>query len=104
MTSEDGKVFILHVKQDSGEDLMLGFPHDEISNIVENAVMQAGRGKHASGRLMQAALNTTSFELGRGPDGEAVLSFKVGQNGEISFLLPADMPGHLSQALQWLAN
>jgi hypothetical protein len=37
MTSEDGTLFMLHVKRETGGDLLLGFPHGEISNIVENA-------------------------------------------------------------------
>ena len=104
MTSEDGTLFMLHVKRETGGDLLLGFPHGEISNIVENAAMQAGRGKDEMGRKVESVFNARSFKLGRGPDGEAVLTLTVGQSGKIRFLLPADMPGQLSQALQKLAN
>jgi hypothetical protein len=71
MTSADGKTFMLHVKRPTGGDLMLGFPHSEIPNIVENA---------------------------------AVLTMSVGRARTISFLLPGDMPGQLSDTLQKLAN
>jgi hypothetical protein len=104
MTSEDGKTFMLHVKRPTGSDLMLGFPHAEISHIVENAAMHASRGKDQTGRTSFSAFKTSSFEIGRGPAGEVVLTLTVGQSGKIRFLLPGDMPGQLSQALQKLAN
>jgi len=104
MTSEDGTVFWLHVKEENGTDLMLAFPHGEISNIVENAAMQAAQGKDAKGKPQVSAFKASSFEMVRGPDGEAVLTITVGQSGKIGLLLPADMPGQLSQALQGLAN
>lgn len=98
MTSRDGKTFMLHVKRESGTDVLLGFPHSEISNIVENAAMQSGNGK------TKTAFTTNSFQLGRGGHGEPVLTMIVGSTGKISFTLPADMPGQLSQALLKLAN
>lgn len=104
MISQDGKMFLLHVKRESGSDLMLGFPHGEISDIVESVAKQAGNGKDAKRRPEVSAFKTTSFEIGCGPDGEAVLTLMVGQSGRISFLMTADMPGQLSQALQGLAN
>jgi hypothetical protein len=104
MTSPDGKVFMLHVKRDTGGDLLLGFPHVEISNIVKYAAMQASNGKDAKRRKVASTFKASSFELGRGPDGEAVLTLTVGQSGKISFLLPTDMPGQLSVSLHKLAN
>jgi hypothetical protein len=104
MTSEDGQTFMLHVKRQTGGDLLLGFPHAEIPNIVENAAMQAAHGRDAAGRRSQAAFKTTSFQVGRGQNGEPILSMIVGAAGKISFLLPDDMPGQLSHALRKLAN
>ncbi len=104
MTSEDGRTFMLHVKRPTGSDLLLGFPHTEIPNIVENAAMQAANGKDAKGRAPVAAFKTASFQVGRGPNGEPVLSMIVGTAGKISFLLPDDMPGQLTHALLKLAN
>jgi hypothetical protein len=43
-------------------------------------------------------------EIGRGAAGEAVLTLTVRESGKIRFLLPGDMPGQLSQALQKVAN
>lgn len=104
MTSPDGHTFMLHVKRPTGGDLMLGFPHSQISNIVENAAMQAAHGKDAEGRALATAFKTASFQVGRGPNGEPVLSMIVGTTGKISFLLPEDMPGQLTHALLKLAN
>jgi hypothetical protein len=104
MTSEDGQTFMLHVKRPTGGDLMLGFPHSEISNIIENAAMQAAHGKDAKGRTSVTAFKSASFQVGRGPNGEPVLSMIVGTAGKISFLLPDDMPGQLTHALLKLAN
>ena len=51
-----------------------------------------------------AAFKTSSFKVGRGPNGEPVLTLVVGRAGPISFLLPDDMPGKLSEMLQMLSN
>jgi hypothetical protein len=104
MTSPDGQTFMLHVKRPSGSDLLLGFPHAEIPNIVENAAVQAAHGRNADGQQTLAAFKTSSFKVGRAPTGEAVLTMVVGRAGTINFLLPGDMPGQLSDTLQKLAN
>ena len=98
MTSRDGTTFMLHVKRESGSDLLLGFPHSEISNIIENAAMQSANGKD------KTAFTTSSFQLGPGEHGEPVLTMIVGKTGKISFALPADMPAQLTLALLKLAN
>jgi len=51
MTSEDGQAFMLHEKRPAGGDLLLGFPHDQIQTIVENADVQAAHGKDAEEEL-----------------------------------------------------
>jgi hypothetical protein len=85
MTSSDGKLFLLHVKRESASDLMPGFPHAQISNIVENAAMQAERGKEETGRNVGSAFNASSFKLGREPDGEAIWHECVARFGSISY-------------------
>lgn len=104
MTSPDGQTFMLHVKRPTGGDLLLGFPHTEIPNIVENAAVQAAHGRDAEGHQIVTAFQTSSFRVGRAPNGEAVLTIVVGRAGTISFMLPGDMPGQLSVTLQRLAN
>lgn len=104
MTSPDGQTFLLHVKRPTGGDLFLGFPHAEIPNIVENAAVQAAHGRDSEGNQIVTAFQTSSFRVGRGPNGEPVLTMVVGRAGTISFVLPGDMPGQLTQALQGLAN
>jgi len=104
MTSPDSQTFMLHVKRPTGGDLLLGFPHAELSNIIENAAVQAAHGRDAEGQQSVAAFITSSFRVGRGPAGEPVLTMVVGRAGTISFLLPGVMPGQLSEALQKLAN
>jgi hypothetical protein len=103
MTSPDGQTFMLHVKRPTGGDLLLGFPHTEISNILENAALQAAHGRDAGGQQTITAFKASAFKMGRGPNGEPVLTMVVGRAG-ISFLLPDDMPGQLSETLQRLAN
>ena len=104
MTSDDGQTFMLHVKRPTGGDLLLGFPHDEIHRIIEHASVQATNGRDEQGRQTVAAFKANSFKVSRGPAGEAVLTMTVGSAGAISFLLPNDMPGQLTEALQKLAN
>jgi hypothetical protein len=104
MTSEDGHTFMLHVKRPTGSDLLLGFPHTELPRIIENAAIQSTNGRDQDGNKTNAAFLAYSFKLERGPDGDPVLTLVVGRAGSISFLLPADMPGQLTEALQKLAN
>lgn len=65
MTSEDGHTFMLHVKRPTGGDLLLGFPHSELPNIVENAAVQAAHGRDAAGNKTVAAFKTSSFTVMR---------------------------------------
>ena len=81
ITGEDGHTFMLHVKPPTGGDLLLGFPHSQISNIVENAAMQAAHGRDGHGKRTLAAFQASSFKLSRGPGGEAVLTVLIGQAG-----------------------
>ena len=104
LTSPDGQTFMLHVKRESGSDLLLGFPHAELSNIMENAAVQAAHGRNAEGHQTVTAFKATSFKVGRGPTGEPVMTICVGRAGTISFLLPNDMPGQMTEVLQKLAN
>jgi uncharacterized protein (DUF983 family) len=50
------------------------------------------------------AVTLLSVKVSRGPGGDAVLTMIVDRTGVISFLLPDDMPGQLSETLQKLAN
>ncbi len=104
MTSQDGKTFMLHVRRESGSDLLLGFPHSQITTIVENAAVQAAHGRNAEGHQTVTAFKATSFNISRAPTGEPVMTMSVGRAGIISFLLPNDMPGQMSEVLQKLAN
>ena len=83
--------------------MMLVFPHSEISNIVENAAMQMGRGRDGDGEKIYSAFNTTAFKAGKGQTGETVLSFTVGKSGNISFVLPRELQGALFDALGQLS-
>jgi hypothetical protein len=99
MTSPDGQTFMLRVKRQDGADLMLGFPHREIPNIVECCAMQMANGKDEEGQAVVSAFHTSSFRLGMGERGEMVLTLIVGESGVISFILPADLEGQLFDAL-----
>lgn len=99
MTSKDGQTVFLRVGDYDGQDLMLGFPHGEILNMVECLAMQADNGKDKRGRKITTAFKATSFEVGRGPQGEPVLSLVMGQTGKISYLLTAQMVAQLMESL-----
>ena len=98
-TSADGLGFALHARREDGRGVMLVFPHSEISNIVENAAMQLGRGRDEAGEKLYSAFNTTAFKLSKGQTGETVLSFTVGKSGQISFVLPQELEVALFDAL-----
>jgi len=99
MSSSDGQTFYLKAERDDGNPVMLGFPHTEIPNIIELAAMQLAHGRDAEGQSVVTAFQSTSFTVGRGPNGEVVLSLTVGQTGRISFLLPDGMPEQIIEVL-----
>lgn len=99
MTSTDGQAFFLKVQDTDGAELMLGFPHAEIPNIIECAAMQLTNGRDEQGRTIVAAFETTSFAIGRGPKGEIVLTLKVGLSGNFRFILPDGMTEQLITTL-----
>lgn len=104
MTSSDGKTFMLHVEQAEGGEIMLGFPHNQIPNILENAAMQAAHCKPTQSQLDTSAFVASGFQFARGPEGQPVLTMLVGKAGRISFLLTPEMPGKLSELIQKAAN
>ncbi len=61
--------------------------------------MQMAHGKDEEGQSVVSAFHTSSFRLGIGERGETVLTLIVGESGVISFILPADMPAQLFDAL-----
>ena len=99
MTSEDGRTFLFHVRREDGSELMLGFPHAELPNIVECAAMQMDKGRDQGGDIVATAFITGGFQVGRGPEGQTVLSMVVGGTGKISFLLPPAMKAPLAAML-----
>lgn len=99
MTSSDGQMFFLKVMAADGTEKLIGFPHNQLSAIVENAAMQMAHGRDKDGIKLATAFKTSSFEVGRGPLGELVLSLIVGELGKINFLLPSDMPDQLVTSL-----
>lgn len=99
MTSDDGQTVYLRATEPDGQDVMLGFPHGEILNMVECLAMQADKGKDKHGRKITTAFKATSFEVGRGPQGEPVLSLVLSQTGKISYLLPPSMVTQLIDSL-----
>jgi hypothetical protein len=68
-------------------DLLLGIPHAEIPNILENAAIQAGHGRNANGLQTVVPSMANSFRIGRSAAGEPVLTMVVGRAGTISFML-----------------
>ena len=99
MTSPDGQVFMLKVKREDGTELFQGFPHEEISNIMECAAMQIDNGRDSKGEKIVSAFDTSSFALAIGSEGQTVLSLTVSDKGHINFVLPVDMPRQLHSAL-----
>lgn len=61
--------------------------------------MQLAHGRDQDGAKMVTAFDTSSFQLGKGPEGKTVLTLTVGKTGNISFLLPSELQGQLFDAL-----
>jgi hypothetical protein len=99
MTSPDGQIFMFKVKREDGTELFLGFPHEEIPNIMECAAMQIDHGRDSKGEKIVSAFDTSSFALAVGREGQTVLSLTVSEKGHINFILPLDMTHQLHDAL-----
>jgi hypothetical protein len=54
MTSNDGQTFYLHARRHDGSELMLGFPHKELPNIIECAAMQMTKRRAENGDPLRA--------------------------------------------------
>ena len=61
--------------------------------------MQLSHGRDEGGHKVVGAFNTSSFQVGKGEEGETVLTLTVGDTGKISFILPGDLEGQLFDAL-----
>ena len=96
MISEDGQTFLFHVRREDGSELMLGFPHAELPNIVENAAMQMDKGKNEEGGRTVSAFMASGFCLGHGPEGETVLGMTMAEGGTINFLLTSELKAELA--------
>ena len=99
MSSSDGQTFMLQAKCEDGSDLVLGFPHKEIPNIIELAAMQLSHGRDEGGHKVESAFKASSFQLGKSDEGDTVLTLTVGETGNICFILPGDLEGQLFDAL-----
>ena len=53
--------------------------------MVEAAAMQMDKGHDRDGDKIATAFVASGFKVGRGPEGETVLSMTVGDTGKISF-------------------
>ena len=104
LTSPDGQTVFLHTDTVDGEDLLLGFPHERISAIIENLAMQLPHGRNAVGEKVMTAFTATGYEVGKGPKGEPVLSFLMGETGKMSFLLNQEMIASLVMHLSSVAT
>ena len=74
-------------------------PHSQIANIVETVAIQIRRGRDLDGTGLKDAFIASGVRLGRGPAGELVLTLRVGETGELSFLLTADFADQLAKSL-----
>lgn len=103
MTSPDGQRVFLRAETVEGDDLLLGFPHEAISTIIENLAVQLPHGRNAQGEPMMTAFWATGYEFGKGPNGEPVLNMLVGENARLNFVLTteivASLVGHLARFL-----
>ncbi len=99
MTSDDGQVFCLHVKDVAGTEMMIGIPHREIAHLIEVAAVQVQEGSRLRGDKDLTAFNTRSFSVGVSEGGQVVLTLAIGATAKLAFVLPGDMTGQLSETL-----
>lgn len=104
MTSPDGQQVFLKAETVDGDDLLLGFPHEQISTIIENLAVQLPNGRNAQGERMMTAFWATGFDIGKGPKGEPVLVLHLGAHANMSFVLSQEMVGALVMHLSSLVT
>ena len=98
-TSEDGQTFYFHARRDDGSELMLGFPHKELPNIIECSALQMDKGRNEEGGKMVSAFLASGFCLGRGPEGETILGMTMAEGGTINFLVSPELKAELAKML-----
>lgn len=104
MSSPDGRKVFLRAETVDGDDLLLGFPHEQISTIIENLAVQIPNGRNAEGEKMMTAFWASGYEIGKGPKGEPVLTMLMGENAKISFVLNQEMIATLVMHLSSVAT
>lgn len=104
MTSPDGQTVFLNAETIDGDDLLLGFPHEQVSTIIENLAVQLPNGRNAEGEKMMTAFWASGYDIGKGPNGEPVLVLHMGENAKMSFVLNQEMLGPLVMHLSSLVT
>ena len=99
MTSDDGQVFVLQVRDAQGNDKMVGLPHRDIPRLVELAALQVPEGARLRGDKDLSVFNTRSFSVGISEGGQIILSLTIGGAAKLSFVLPGGMSAQLSETL-----
>jgi hypothetical protein len=104
MTSPDGQQVFLKAETIDGDDLLLGFPHEAISTIIENLAVQLPNGRDTQGEKVMTAFWASGYDIGKGPNGEPVLVLHMGENAKMNFVLNQEIIGSLVGHLASLAT
>lgn len=104
MTSPDGQKVFLRAETVDGDDFLLGFPHEQISTIIENLAVQLPNGRNEAGEKMTTAFWATGYDIGKGPNGEPVLILHMGEHAMMNFVLNQEMVAPLVMHLSSVAT
>jgi len=104
MTSPDGQQVFLKAETIDGDDLLLGFPHEQIGTMIENLAAQIPNGRNHEGDKVTTGFFVSGYEIGKGPKGEPVLVLPIGENAKINFVMTQEMVASLSMELSRVAT
>ena len=98
-TSDDGEIGLLHAERPEGGEVYIAFPQKQFPLFVEAAAREMARA-HKNGETKVSAFNCTGFAVNRTKADEILLTFHIGHEGHLNFLIPPDMPPALVEAME----
>ena len=98
-TSDDGEMGLLQAERADGSEIFLGFPQKQFPYLVEAAAREMGKARK-DGQTKVSAFNCTGFAVNRTKLDEILLTICIGEEGQLNFLIPTDMPPALIEAME----
>jgi hypothetical protein len=104
-TTQDGRLCFFQAKRPDGTEVWLSFAYHDLASLVENAAREMGKAMRKTGQIDEA-LVCSGFHIAHEDNAGALALtlFTAGatqdEDGQISFLLPKELPPDLIRELR----